>query len=71
MPGECVDLVEWHAAFLSVTVEETQVNRLGDLGEEREVRSSAVEAGPERISAAWPNLQVRHVPSSPAATVVA
>src|SRR2546428_12616169 len=60
MPRECIDLLERHPAFLSLIVEETQLDRLRDLGKKREVLSGAVEAGPERISAAGPDLQVRH-----------
>src|ERR1700674_2521462 len=61
VPGECIDLVEWHLAFVSLIVEETQLDSLRHLGQERKVRPGAVEAGPERIRAAGPNLQVRHL----------
>src|SRR5207245_1566263 len=55
-----VDLLERHPAFLSLLVEETKLDSLRDLGEEREVRPGPVEAGPERISPARPDLQVNH-----------
>ena len=49
-------------SFLPFIVEETQLNRLRDLAEQREVRARAVEASSERIGATGPDLHVNHAP---------
>jgi hypothetical protein len=43
VPGERVDLVERHLAFLPILVKETKLDSLGNLAEEGEVRACAVE----------------------------
>ena len=45
VPRERVDLLQGHSTFLSLVVEQTEVDRLGDLAVQSKVRSGAVEVG--------------------------
>src|SRR6266568_1279996 len=45
VPRERVDLLQGHSTFLSLVVEETEVDRYGDLAEESKVRPGAVKVG--------------------------
>ena len=56
MPAEPIDLREIDASFVALIVEETELDALRELGEEREVRPRSIEVGSERIGFAWPDL---------------
>ena len=60
MPAEPIDLREIDASFVALIVEETELDALRELGEEREVRPRSIEVGSERIGFAWPDLHVLH-----------
>lgn len=60
VPAEPIHLAETDTCFIAVIVEETELDVLGDFGEDREVRSRPVEGRSERIGFAWPDLQLSH-----------
>jgi len=60
VPPEPVDLDDVDASFLAVFVEETELDALRDLGEEREVRARTIEGGSERIGFPGPDCRELH-----------
>ncbi len=55
VPDQRVALGHRDPGLAAVVVEQAQLHGLGDLGEERKVRASAVVRGSERVRAAWPD----------------
>src|SRR3954447_24891336 len=56
VPAVGVDLIQLDPGFAAVTIEQTQLDALGDLREQREVGSRAVIGGAQRIRPAGPGL---------------
>jgi hypothetical protein len=63
VPDEGVDLVEPDALLGAGVVEQAQLDLLGDLGEDREVRAHPVVGGAQRISLARPHLHLHSLQS--------
>src|SRR5215813_5554905 len=62
VPAEGVDLIQVQPPLRAVIAEKAQLNPLGNLGEEREVRSHAVVGSAQRIRLARPGIDgVRHI----------
>jgi hypothetical protein len=59
VPHERIDVAHLDARLLAAVAEQTQLDALGTLAEQREVRSTAVERRPERVRGSWPCLHVR------------
>src|SRR5262249_61191466 len=63
MPGEGVDLLEAHAPLAARVIEQAELYRLRDLGEQREVGAGAVIGRAEGIRPARPGLDgLSHAP---------
>ncbi len=56
VPHVRVDLGELDARLVAVLVEQTQLDALGHLAEQREVGAAAVERRTERVSGSWPDV---------------
>ena len=56
VPAESVDLLQADPPLATVVVEQAELDSLGDLGEQREIRARAVVGGAQRIRATRPGL---------------
>ncbi len=57
VPDERVDLGQFDPGLVAGLVEETQLDLLGDLAEDREIGSVSVETGPERVGLTRPHAE--------------
>ena len=56
MPDVVINLFEVHTDLVLLTVDQTKLNLVRDIGEDGEVGASPVIGGAQRVCGSWPHL---------------